>query len=203
MFMVALSVLSGSGAATEAPLYLPWGGGTMLYTLQGQNQGSHSSFYSRYAYDFAPGPLDGTSFAVRAARDGRVTEVVEGFGSSADCDPNASNKDNYVIIDHGDGIGSLYSHLAQNSVIPQVGEYVSRGAPIARSDWTGYVCGISHLHYTAIDIKSRGSIDRPFADSDVQRHGGRPRTGEWYVSENFQGPVFRAYLPIIRRSTTR
>lgn len=194
--LFALSVRQASGEEAQGTWLLPWEGGRQFYALQGQNQGSHLGFSSQYAYDFVMAPGNGTSFTVVAVRSGRVLRVEEGYGPSNDCDPAAYGRSNFLVVDHGDSTGAYYSHLAQGSVLPQVGQWVNQGQALALSDRTGYVCGIAHLHYSAIDIRSYASIDRPFADADVQRHGGKPQTGQWYTSDNYAGPVYRTYLPM-------
>ncbi|GEM_PF-6591709 len=191
---------SSEGATEE--YRLPWASGQRMYTLQGQSQGSHQSIYSKYAYDFALGPLNGTPFEILAVRSGAVVLAVDTFGPSQDCDPAAQIRSNFILLDHGDGTGSRYEHLAQGSIVVKVGQRVPQGAVLAKSGNTGYVCSLAHLHYTAIDTKTRESIDRTFFDPDVKRHDGRPKSGEWYYSSNIRvsskaGVVF---LPIVSRS---
>ena len=54
---------------------------------------------------------------------------------------------NCVIIDHGMGVQSLYGHLMSFDV--KVGDKVSRGQTIGRSDSTG-LAGGDHLHFTML-----------------------------------------------------
>ena len=54
---------------------------------------------------------------------------------------------NCVIIDHGLGVQSLYGHLMSFDV--QVGDAVTRGQTIGRSDSTG-LAGGDHLHFTLL-----------------------------------------------------
>lgn len=49
-----------------------------------------------------------------------------------------------VIVDHGFGLFSLYSHLAQLSV--DEGQMVKKGDPIGRTGMTG-LAGGDHLHF--------------------------------------------------------
>jgi murein DD-endopeptidase MepM/ murein hydrolase activator NlpD len=80
---------------------------------------------------------------ILAAEDGRVTFVGwrSGYG-------------NTIIIDHGNGITTLYAHNTQNQV--SVGQYVTRGQQIALAGSTGWSTG-PHLHFevringTAVD----------------------------------------------------
>jgi murein DD-endopeptidase MepM/ murein hydrolase activator NlpD len=52
-----------------------------------------------------------------------------------------------VIIDHGLGVQSLYGHLMSFDV--KVGDPVTRGQVIGRSDSTG-LAGGDHLHFTLL-----------------------------------------------------
>jgi murein DD-endopeptidase MepM/ murein hydrolase activator NlpD len=54
---------------------------------------------------------------------------------------------NTVILDHGQGIFSLYSHLSQIGVA--VGELIDKGAVIALSGTTG-MAGGDHLHFSIL-----------------------------------------------------
>lgn len=200
---VLTQLLLPEPSAIAAPaLYLPWTAGQRMFVLQGQNQGTHTSPTSRYAYDFSPGPFDGSSFIVRAAAPGRVLELREDFPVSSDCDPAASGRDNYVVVDHGDGTGAVYRHLARNSVLPTAGARIAQGDPLALTGHSGFVCGTTHLHFTVIDIRTRASLDVPFSDPDTLRDGGRPQTNQWYISANAPGGSSRVVLPYVTRRAT-
>ncbi|GAB3616692.1 hypothetical protein GCM10027416_12490 [Okibacterium endophyticum] len=67
---------------------------------------------------------------VRAANAGRVTFV-----------GNAGAYGNRVVIDHGDGIETMYGHLLSGSFQVQVGDVVAGGAFIAEVGATGVVSG--------------------------------------------------------------
>ncbi|HZT75370.1 MAG TPA: M23 family metallopeptidase [Vicinamibacterales bacterium] len=54
---------------------------------------------------------------------------------------------NCVILDHGQGVQSLYGHLMSFDV--KVGDTVARGQQIGRSDSTG-LAGGDHLHFTML-----------------------------------------------------
>ena len=54
---------------------------------------------------------------------------------------------NCVILDHGMGVQSLYGHLMSFDV--KVGDHVTRGQTIGRSDSTG-LAGGDHLHFTML-----------------------------------------------------
>ena len=53
---------------------------------------------------------------------------------------------NYVIIDHGNGVETLYAHMLDNSIMVNVGDKVTKGQAIGRVGNTGYSFG-AHLHF--------------------------------------------------------
>lgn len=75
----------------------------------------------------------GTGWDVVAAKAGRVT--IAGYGSAAG---------NYVKIDHGDGVSSVYMHLSNYCV--SAGQMVSAGQKIGTTGATGVATG-DHLHF--------------------------------------------------------
>ena len=75
----------------------------------------------------------GTGWPVVAAKAGVV--AFSGYGSAAG---------NYVKIDHGDGVSSIYMHLNSRSV--SAGQIVSAGQQIGTTGATGVATG-DHLHF--------------------------------------------------------
>ncbi len=74
---------------------------------------------------------------VPAANNGRIVLAADDFGIYG----------NAVIIDHGLGLQTLYSHLSQIDVEP--GDMVERGQIIGKTGATG-MAGGDHLHYGVI-----------------------------------------------------
>ncbi len=83
--------------------------------------------------------------AVWATGDGKIVAVIGGCGEvSASC---GGGYGNHVIIDHGNGLKTLYAHLTYSSV--QVGESVQQGQVIGKMGRSGRVHGRTgiHLHF--------------------------------------------------------
>ena len=108
--------------------------------------GTHNPITCDYqchlAYSNAPG-IDyavPTGTPVRAAASGKVTWSQWGTRGGR-----------YLIIDHGDKLSTLYSHLFLFYVCK--GEYVKQGEIIALSDDTGSHTTGPHLHFA---VRSEG-----------------------------------------------
>ncbi len=69
---------------------------------------------------------------------------------------------NYIMIDHGGNVFSLYAHCSQ--LLVSEGTYVTKGTPIAKVGVTGRVTG-PHLHFEMRNGKTRvdplGYVTRP------------------------------------------
>ena len=57
---------------------------------------------------------------------------------------------NYVKIDHGNGVETLYAHMLDNSLMVSVGDKVQKGQTIGRVGNTGYSFG-AHLHFEVLE----------------------------------------------------
>ena len=63
----------------------------------------------------------------------------------------------YVVVDHGNGMQTLYAHLSKIGV--SVGQVVAQGQYLGTSGSTGYSTG-EHLHF---EVHVGGSIVNPLA----------------------------------------
>lgn len=82
---------------------------------------------------------------IYAAKDGVVTKAVTNVTSINDCTYSYGN---YIIIDHGDGSKTLYSHMRYGSVPSNIyeGAEVTQGEQVGEVGSTGCSTG-NHLHY--------------------------------------------------------
>jgi murein DD-endopeptidase MepM/ murein hydrolase activator NlpD len=96
--------------------------------------------------------MDAGSVEVLAAADGRVVEAVDGHydrchgeitGVSCDGHPIVANA---VVIEHADGLQSLYWHLKKGSVAVEVGQEVACGDVLGLVGSSG-ISSLPHLHF--------------------------------------------------------
>jgi murein DD-endopeptidase MepM/ murein hydrolase activator NlpD len=79
--------------------------------------------------------MTGSGATIVAASPGVVTQVTYSGGWGQ-----------YVKIDHGSGVSTLYAHMIQGSQMVSPGQTVAAGTPIGLSGSTGYVT-VAHLHF--------------------------------------------------------
>ena len=106
--------------------------------------------------DIAGGGIHGASIV--AADSGTVILVATGcthdYGKDSSCGCNGGYG-NYVMIDHGNGITTLYGHCS--SVYVSSGQTVSKGETIATVGSTGWSTG-NHCHF---EVRVNGSTVDP------------------------------------------
>lgn len=107
-----------------------------------------------------------TGVDISAPKGTPVRVTAEGIVSSAQY---MSGYGKLVVIDHGSGLSSLYSHLSRIDVI--VGQEVRRGSIIGASGATGRVTS-PHLHY---EVRRGGSPVNPYAFLARYSSGEAPR----------------------------
>jgi murein DD-endopeptidase MepM/ murein hydrolase activator NlpD len=111
------------------------------------NSQVEASFADRRTYVYKGKEIDQQT---HLGFDLAVTEHVPVAAANAGTVLNASwlgIYGNCVILDHGMGVQSLYAHLMSFDV--KVGDTVTRGQIIGRSDSTG-LAGGDHLHFTML-----------------------------------------------------
>ena len=161
--------------ADELPkFFLPLPPGQSRRVSQGNLQGP--THQDDHAWDF-PMPV-GTP--VTAAGAGRVIDVLE---SSPRNDPDSAvnlGAANFVTIDHGGGLRSIYVHLDFEGAAVAPGQLVTRGQVIGFSCDTGQSTG-PHLHYSILDVLGN-SVPSGFWDLSAGLEV--PRTDDVVVSRN-------------------
>ena len=181
---------------TEPPLFpappgylLPWAGGEIHTTSQGEETTFTHNGLNAYAFDF-----DLHYETVVAARSGRVV-MAFAASNSGGCSRFYSNSANYVVIDHGDGTAGLYLHLAYDSISVKPGDFVAQGQPIAISGETGVTCSDDghdpgpHVHFMVERLEPGHYLTQslPVAFDDISNNNGVPVEGRSYVSGNYGG----------------
>jgi len=87
---------------------------------------------------------------------------------------------NYVVIEHGPALFSLYVHMMQNSATVSVGDHVATGQVIGKIGNSGFTVstfgvadGIPHLHFQYMDAKDRSKaqgLPALFSNAKVIRY---------------------------------
>jgi murein DD-endopeptidase MepM/ murein hydrolase activator NlpD len=172
-----LAVLSAPGSAPDVPrgprIYkLPYPAGYSFTMCQGNNQGSHTG-HGQYAWDFCM-PI-GTP--VTASRGGAVKWIRQDFTEHGQ-GPAFADKNNYVVVDHGDGTSAIYMHLMHNGVRVTPGQHVEAGQLLAYSGNTGWSGG-PHTHFMVMQSSDYDwyAQSLPVAFADVPENGGVPVNG--------------------------
>ncbi len=110
-----------------------------------------------YGLDICGGGIKDTS--IYATQSGRVISVINAcshnYGKSGrhSC---GGGYGNYIIIDHGGGMSSLYAHCGSINV--SVGQHVNKGDVIGKVGSTGWSTGF-HLHF---EVRKNGKATNPF-----------------------------------------
>ncbi len=159
---------------------LPYPGGVTWRVVQGNNTaGSHQGLFA-YAWDFRM-PVGSP---ISAARGGVVSAVKQdsdehGWG------PAYADKNNFILIDHGDDSTGEYLHIPRNGARVRVGQRVEAGEILGLSGFTGQTRG-PHLHFM-VQHTTPGSWyaqSIPIAFADVEDSGGVPQRSNEYRSGN-------------------
>lgn len=202
---LAADRLSRKLEGAEGPLLLrmPFRAGTVVLCAQGNRapQGrTHSYGQNLYALDFSA--RDRESLEVVAAAPGRVIQV---FRDATEDPLSGGGYGNYVRLDHGRELSTLYAHLSEVSV--KVGDWLTTGTELGRAGRTGMAYD-RHLHF-ALDLANAAAADGrvnvpmerllaakamdPFAfrqwrSLELVADPKRPWNGQLYASENDGSP---------------
>lgn len=128
-----LSVLAPAGASAEDLSVADLNLRTPFECGQVWNANTRTNHNPLLSVDFQRSDAQGQS--VLSSASGTVTTVA---------DLGDESYGRYIIVDHGDGVTTLYAHLQSQSVA--VGDSVSTGAAIGTVGSTGGSTG-PHLHY--------------------------------------------------------
>lgn len=144
------AVAAVDGAILSGTSAVPAGDKPFIFPTHGQiTQGFHSG---HYAFDIANADRP----AIWSAGAGTVVKVFSGCADvSLSC---GGGYGNHVIIDHGNGLQTLYGHMTYSTV--QVGEHVDQGQVIGKMGRSGHVRGITgiHLHF---EVRKNGVKEVP------------------------------------------
>ncbi len=131
--------VASGGAILPGSNAIPSGSKPFITPTRGKlTQGFHKG---HYAYDIA----DSSMPPVWAASSGKVVKAVSGCAKvSHGC---GGGYGNHIIIDHGNGLQSLYAHLVSTDL--KVGDNVTQGQVIGQMGRSGNVRGKTgiHLHF--------------------------------------------------------
>jgi hypothetical protein len=175
--VLAFLTFAVPGTPAAPSLKLPFRSGETWQLTRGYNFETHQNYGpwydDRYALDFAQAGCESWRKPILAAADGVVyfTGDDDGWGQT-------------VIIDHGDGYRSRYSHLDYNSIIVTEGQAVLQGQEIGLCGNSGNTTGTAcpdhrgtHLHFA---LYHNGVAELP-----------EPMSGwtdftptQWYTSDN-------------------
>lgn len=108
---------------------------------------------------------------VKATRDEMADVSIRETGAAAVVGREAGNG---VVIDHGQGWETQYSHLALNSIVVVPGESVKAGAPLGRIGLSGQT-EFPHVHFT---LRKNGVPLDPFTGATAWSCGD-PTTSLW------------------------
>ncbi|MFA5829005.1 MAG: M23 family metallopeptidase [Candidatus Gracilibacteria bacterium] len=133
------AVPTAGGAILGGTSAVPIGNKPFIFPTHGQiTQGFRSG---HYAFDIANTDRP----AIWSAGAGTVVKVVSGCADvSYSC---GGGYGNHVIIDHGNGLQTLYGHMTYTSV--QVGDRIDQGQVVGKMGRSGRVRGVTgiHLHF--------------------------------------------------------
>lgn len=154
--------------------HLPFPAGRTLKVSQGNDE--LPTHLGRFAWDF---PM-AIGEPVLAAAAGRVVDTRDSTPRNQTGATEFTEPANFVLIDHGDGLQSLYAHLDYLGVVVVPGQFVVAGQTIGYACDTGQSTG-PHLHFEVLDASGQSTHSSFF---EVPFIGGIPEAGDYVTSEN-------------------
>lgn len=131
-------------------------------------------------------PLDGI---VSKVRDGEIDR----FPTDEDLETTKTARKecgNAVMIDHGDGVQTIYCHMKENSIRVKSGQDLKKGDVIGQVGLSGFT-QFPHLHFGII---KDGKITDPFTGLDNGKNCGKRKNSLW------DKDVDLSYTPILIQS---
>ena len=128
----------GSSGSSEPQYYTPSGGSSMCPATQGSRI---SSYF---------GPRSSPTAGATANHKGidipcpTGSDIVASAAGTVVVSQYSSSAGYYIMIDHGNGVSTVYMHNSQ--LVVSVGQSVEQGQVIAKAGSTGYSTG-SHCHF--------------------------------------------------------
>lgn len=113
--------------------------GSHRITLYYGNQKLNGAPYNHTGMDFVKSPSS-LDYIVAAAK-GKVVKVVTNVKGYL-----KGSYGNHVILEHANGVKTLYAHMKYGTVNVKVGQVVEKGAVLGYMGATGFVTG-AHLHF--------------------------------------------------------
>ena len=114
-----------------------------------------SGFHKGIDFTGNPNVSSGYDY-ILAFDDGVVTGVCNTYSKTGKVG-GTGDMGNYVIIDHGNGLQTLYAHMKAGSLRVSAGQKVKRGQQVGEIGSTGFSTG-PHLHF---EVRVNGNKVNP------------------------------------------
>ncbi len=138
-------VLMGAESTGEGPFIFPVSGDYVITSGFGERDIGLAGA-STYHEGIDISTLDGQSTPIFAAGDGTV--ISSGYTRRAG---------NYVILNHGNGITTVYMHMADRTIVVKDGDFTGQGQVLGLMGDTGVSSGV-HLHF---EVRVKGTSVNP------------------------------------------
>jgi Peptidase family M23 len=154
---------------------IPYDNGTQMTVSRDHFTHTHPNFDVTGRYDLVGfGQGSGCNvYRLVAAAPGIIRRIVDTHNiRPPDCDPDCSDFNNYVWIEHANGEWSKYTHMKQNSVTQDAGLIV--GDTVCAGTFLGYECDVGqadgrHLHFEVRHPNDPANVVISVAGGGMQR----------------------------------